>query len=120
MIGERLRKLRKEKGLNQEDLANIIGVQKSMVSLYELNKSDPSDKIKVAISRYFNISLDYLLGVIDDPVPYFTPNLFIRIPENLPEIENSLLRDYLEYLDYRTANSSDTAPISKYFEIYLI
>ena len=46
MIGERLRKLRKERKLNQEGLANIIGVQKSAISMYETNKNDPSGKVK--------------------------------------------------------------------------
>ena len=65
MIGERLKKLRKERKITQDDLAELIGVQKTAVSQYETNKNDPSDKIKVNIAKHLNISLDYLLGVID-------------------------------------------------------
>ena len=83
MIGERLKKLRKDKVIKQEELADIIGVQKSTVSLYELGKNDPSDKVKIEIAKYFNISLDYLIGVIDEPVPYFSNQLFVKLLDDM-------------------------------------
>ena len=107
MIGERLRKLRKDKGMNQEELADIIGVQKSTVSLYEIGKSDPSDKIKIAIAKHFNISLDFLMGIIDKPVSHFNKDLFIRLPEGMSKEEKTMLYDYLDYLDYRMKKTRD-------------
>ena len=101
MIGERLRKLRKENRIRQEDLADIIGVQKSAVSLYEKNKNNPSDKIKLEIARYFNVSLDYLLGAIDEQVPCYNDELFLRLPEDLTDDERTLLTDSLEFMLYR-------------------
>ena len=98
MIGERLRKLRKAKGLRQEELSEIIGVQKSTVSLYEKDKNNPSDKVKIEIARYFNVSLDYLLGVIDEPVPCYNPKSFIKLPDDISEKKKSLLSDYLDRL----------------------
>ena len=59
LIGERLRNLRREKGIRQEDLAAVIDVEKSSVSLYETDRNDPNDKAKVEIAKHFNISLDY-------------------------------------------------------------
>lgn len=108
MIGERLKKLRKEKKINQEDLAKIIGVQKSTISLYELGKNDPSDKVKIAIAQYFNISLDYLIGVIDEPVPYYSQDVFIRLPNNMSKEEKFLLSDYLDYLGYKRQKTRNT------------
>ena len=101
MIGERLRKLRKDKGIKQEELADVIGVQKSTVSLYEIGKNDPSDKVKVEIAKYFNISLDYLIGVIDEPIPYYRNDLFIKLPDDISSNEIEMLSDYLNYLAYR-------------------
>jgi len=101
VIGERLKGLRKAKGIKQEELAEIIGVQKSTVSLYELSKNDPSDKVKIAIAKYFNISLDYLIGVIDEPVPYYSNDLYVLLPDDMHNEEKYLLLDYLEYLRYR-------------------
>ena len=68
MIGERLRELRKNKGLSQQKLSDILGLTKSAVSLYEKNKTEPNDKIKIIIAKYFDISVDYLIGVIDEEI----------------------------------------------------
>lgn len=68
--------MRKEKGIRQEELTEILGVKKSTISLYELNKYEPSDSAKVRIARYFDVSLDYLLGAIDTPVPYYQKERF--------------------------------------------
>lgn len=95
MIGERLKKLRREKGISQEDLAAVIGVQSSAVSRYETDKDDPSDKIKVEIAKHLNISLDYLLGVIDEPVTYYKPDTFIRLPDDTLNEDKILLLGYL-------------------------
>ena len=102
VIGERLKELRKAKGIKQEELAEIIGVQKSTVSLYELSKNDPSDKVKITIAKFFNISLDYLIGVIDEPVPYYSKDLFIKLPDDISNEAKYLLSDYLDYLRYRS------------------
>lgn len=101
MIGERLRKLRKEKRIKQEELASIIGVQKSAVSLYETDKNDPSDKVKVRIAKHLNISLDYLLGIIDDPVPYYSQDTFLKLPDDMSKEERLLISEFLGYIDYR-------------------
>ena len=108
MIGERLKKLRKEKGIKQEELADIIGVQKSTVSLYELSKNDPPDKVKIEIAKYFNISLDYLIGVIDDPVHYFDNDTFLRLPDDISTEEKYLLLKYMDYLGYMRQQANNT------------
>jgi len=101
MIGERLKKLRIDGKLTQDDLATIIGVNKSAVSHYETNKDDPSDKIKVEIARYFNISLDYLLGLIDVQVPIYTENIFLRLPQSMCQKEKRILSEFLSFIEYK-------------------
>jgi len=101
VIGERLKALRKEKKLSQEVLANAIGVQKSAVSRYEANRDDPSDKVKVAIAKYCNISLDYLLGVIDEQVPYYNKDTFFCVRHAFSVENKNLLSDFLDFLEYR-------------------
>ena len=82
-------------------MADIIGVQKSTVSLYEIGKNDPSDKVKLEIVRYFNISLDYLMGIIDEPVPFYSHDLFLRLPDDISKEEKYMLSEYLDYLVFR-------------------
>ena len=98
MIGERLKQLRKEKGISQRELAEVLGVRKPAVSLYETDKNDPHDPIKVKMSRYFDISLDYLLGVVDKPMKPYDDNNFIELPENITEEEKRLIQRFIEYI----------------------
>ena len=62
-FGETLTKLRKERGMSQEELANELNVSRQAVSKWEQNSSYPeTDKI-VAICKLFNCSMDELIGL---------------------------------------------------------
>ena len=65
MDGTRLKKLREEKKLKQEELANILSVSASSIGMYERNLREPDDDLKLKISKYFNCSIDYLVGKTD-------------------------------------------------------
>lgn len=60
-FGNRLKELREDKGLKQNDLANILNVARNTISAYESNINEPNLDILVKIADVFNISLDYLL-----------------------------------------------------------
>ena len=107
MIGNRLKILRRDKKINQEDLAMAIGVQKSAISRYETDRDTPSDKIKVAIARYFDISLDYLLGVIDEAIPYFDKEKYFKLPAGMTTEEKTMMREFFDYLEYRRDKNRD-------------
>ena len=60
-IADRIQKLRKLKGISQEELADELGVSRQAVSKWESNQSTPDiDKI-IALSDFFEVSADYLL-----------------------------------------------------------
>lgn len=61
-IGERIGRLRREKGATQEEFARAIGVSAPAVSKWEAGKSCPDLMLIVPIARYFGISTDELLG----------------------------------------------------------
>ena len=98
MIGERLLDLRKDAGLTQTQLAAALKINKHSVSAYEREKNEPSDAIKIAIAEYFGVSVDYLLGLTDDPRPYDSAAAVIRLPAGLPKQALASLRDYAAYL----------------------
>lgn len=64
-FGERLKELRKEAELGQIALAEKLGVGKSVISLWELNKCEPTLSNLVAIASFFDVSLDWLAGLED-------------------------------------------------------
>ncbi len=64
-LGERLKTLRKEKNLTQEQLAKIIHVGKVSVCCYEKEVRTPSIDTLIDLANIFNVSLDYLVGRTD-------------------------------------------------------
>lgn len=58
---ERLHQLRRQRGLSQEDLAGELGVTRQAVQKWESGASRPDMDNLVALSRYFNVTLDYLI-----------------------------------------------------------
>lgn len=98
MIGERLIDLRKDAGLTQDELAKILNINKHSISSYEREKSEPPDSIKIAIAEYFNVSVDYLLGINKNPAPYTPNNQCCRLPHGFPPEALPALLDYAEFL----------------------
>jgi transcriptional regulator with XRE-family HTH domain len=66
-LGKRIATLRAKKKLTQNELADLTGISRSRLSLYEIDKREPdADTIK-QIAVFFGITTDYLLGITDDP-----------------------------------------------------
>ena len=61
-FGERLTKLRKEKGLTQNDIADKVGVSAQAVSKWEKDLASPDIDVLLKLSEIFEISMDELLG----------------------------------------------------------
>lgn len=64
-FASRLKQLRLNKNLRQEQVANLIGVNKSASSTYENNTRQPSFEILVRLATLYRVSTDYLLGRTD-------------------------------------------------------
>ncbi len=62
-FGTRLKNLRKQAGLTQQQLATQLGITKSVVSFYELQERSPSPDVLVKLAVIFHVSADYLLGL---------------------------------------------------------
>lgn len=65
MKGNRIKQLREENNLKQEDLAKKLSVAPSTIGMYERDEREPNDTIKLQIAQLFNVSIDYLLGKSD-------------------------------------------------------
>ena len=62
MIGRRIKELRTENGLTQQELAKILNVSSMSISFYENEQRKPDSECIIACSRVFDVSTDYLLG----------------------------------------------------------
>lgn len=63
MLGEQIKGLRMCNGLNQVEMAKILGVTKQSVSNWENENIMPSIDMLVKIAKFFRVSTDYLLGL---------------------------------------------------------
>ena len=68
-LGERLNKLRQEHGLTQQELADIFHISNSTISSYETGARIPDVDFLLELSRYYNTSSDYILGLSDNKLP---------------------------------------------------
>ncbi len=68
-FAERLYALRREKGLSQEELAEVVGVTRQAVQKWESGASRPDMDNLTALARYFGVTLDYLITGEEPPAP---------------------------------------------------
>lgn len=83
-IGERIRLLRKEHNLTQDQLAKLIDKTKSNVSGYENDKFEPSAQTIISLCNFFDVSADFLLFGINNDV------LKIEHKEDLELVHNEI------------------------------
>ena len=62
MLGERIANLRKDRGISQEELADVLLTSRQAISKWERGESDPDINRLKDLAIYFNVSIDYLLG----------------------------------------------------------
>ena len=66
-LAAQFKKVRKEKGLTQKQVADGLGITEQSYQRYEYGKIVPSALVLIALADYFDVSLDYLVGRSDDP-----------------------------------------------------
>lgn len=79
-LGEKIKLIRKTKGISQEELAIMLKINRNYLSRIETGKSEPTASILKNIAKIFNIDLNSLLEVKEgqvkpgDKVKYITDN----------------------------------------------
>ncbi len=66
----RIRDLREDRDLNQTQLAKKLGMSQTGYSKYETGENDIPTAILIKLAKFYNTSIDYLLGETDNPKRY--------------------------------------------------
>lgn len=107
-FSERLKQLRIKKGISQQELADVIGVNKVTISGYERGKRRPAGEgareIYEKLADYFNVDISFLMGISD-----------VTIELNNPLINMNESADITDYIN-RYKQVKKAAP---YTELYL-
>ena len=94
-FGSKLRALRQEKELTQQQLADRLGVTKATISAYETNAKYPSVEVLIALATFFDVSADYLLGLSEQ-----RPAEHVHLTDEQNQLINDLIRQFL-YLNQK-------------------
>lgn len=65
----RIRDLREDRDLSQSKIAAILGVHQTTYSDYELGNLSITADVLIKLSKFYNTSTDYILGLTDNPKP---------------------------------------------------
>lgn len=69
IFNQRARNLREDLGLSQDDIALKLGISRATVNRYENDRYDLKLSYAIELAKIYNVSLDYLSGLTDDPRP---------------------------------------------------
>ena len=67
MVYKRIRDLREDRDLTQKDVARALNCSQQVYSNYELGQRDIPTDILIKLSHFYNVSVDYILGLSDNP-----------------------------------------------------
>lgn len=101
MFGGLLRELRKDFNMTQVELRELISLSPLTNSLHECDRCVPDDSTKVKIAKLFNISLDYLLGLIREPLPYERSDHAVQCPQDFTAEDIQKVREYIKFLEFQ-------------------
>lgn len=103
----RLKQLRQKNKLTQGELADILSLKPTAISNYESKRNEPSFDKLIALSKYFDVSCDYLLGITDTYLPVGGEVLdkdivdFFNLYQQLNESSIKEFRNFVNYLIYK-------------------
>lgn len=106
-ISEHIVKLRKQKGITQDELASFLGVTKASVSKWENGQSMPDIMLLPEIATYFDVTVDELLG--------YEPQLS---KEQIQKIYGELGENFAQ-MPFEDAFAKSEALVKKYYSCYL-
>ena len=111
-FGKRVKEEREKLGISREDFARQNSITYSALSMYERGERHVRDELKIKIAKNLNISMEYLLGIIDTPLPYtdkFEIYNTIRKNANANLTPYSKLRNSLQQNDIISSIESEIA-----------
>ena len=114
MPQNRIRELRKERGISQAALAKMVGVAQNTLSYWENGKYDIDNSSLTIMADYFGVTLDYILGR--------DIQFALHDGENVP-FDNDLLNEVSSFAEYaktqkKKAPSKDEAELSEFMKLY--
>lgn len=104
----KIKQLRDEKKMSQEDLGKVIGVSGQALGMYENEKRGIDTNTALKLADFFNVSLDYLLGKSD-----------IRNPEKIQDDPLGLAKIGFSMKNYNPPTATQKAQIEELIKVIM-
>ena len=109
-MGNRIRELRKQKGITMKQLGEVVDLAESTISQYETGKRQPDNETLLRLGEYFEVTVGYLLGVEEQIPAVLTEKDHRDIAKDLEALMSKL--DSAEALEFDGDPMSDEARAS--------
>ena len=129
-INTRIKKLRKEKGLTQNELGNILGLTDKAISKWESGDGNPDISLLPKIAKLFNVTIDYLLTgniekniTFENPIEYVLKNDDINLMNKekiVISLEDILNSNYYPYSIFKHLITNEFEKYCNYIEELLL
>ena len=103
----RIKELRAEKGILQADLAKLLKIGQATISNWENGRTEPDQDALREMSKFFDVSIDYILGNTDIKNPLTSEDMNgltekqIKILEMMGELPEQDQDDLIQQAEYR-------------------
>ena len=98
LFSNKLKQIRKQSGLGQQELADILGISKSAVSMYEQGKREPNFDLLLKMTEVFHVSANDLLGSYIDPDK--TAGITVAAHLDTEDLSEAELEDVENYINF--------------------
>ena len=78
MFYRRLRDLREDHDLTQDELVRILNMHKTTYTNYEQGKREIPFSLVIRLAKQYNVSIDYIAELIDEPLPISNRNIYTK------------------------------------------
>lgn len=95
-IGSKIIQLRKKHNLSQSQLAQKIGISRTIVGNYERNSNSPSIEILLKMAKVFNVSVDFIIG--ESQLSSYDKEILKRI-EDIEELDEETRKNLFFLID---------------------
>ena len=109
----RIREVRKSRGLTMKELGKMVGCSESTISVYETGKHEPDNQMLLKLSEVLDASIDYLLGKTEENKETNAPQIavMLRAMEKMtPEQQKTMIdlgkAAFAKYFDIPTDDES--------------
>ena len=99
MFQNRLKELRKEKKLSQEELGEAMNISGRTISYFEAGERTPSPEILNQLADIFNVTIDYLLGRTSSRLN--DPEQILLLVKDLPEPAINEIKEHIKYIRHK-------------------